>query len=68
MKVSKARGPVIYAGDFNSSLARRGDPVGKVFARAGYVDAYQQSTSFTKAWLSSSNGFESRPRRDVRWR
>ncbi|KQX76138.1 hypothetical protein ASD10_13710 [Aeromicrobium sp. Root472D3] len=67
MAASAARGPVVYAGDFNSSRARRGDPVGRILARAGYTDAYQQSTSFTRAWMSSSNGFESRPRREVRY-
>lgn len=66
MEASEAKGPVIYAGDFNSSPARHDDNVGRVFARAGYVDAYQQSTSFRKAWMSSFNGFESRPRRNVR--
>lgn len=67
MKESAARGPVIFAGDVNSSLARRGDAAGRVFSGAGYVDAYQQSTSFSRAWMSSYNGFESRPRREVRY-
>ncbi|MBD8608204.1 endonuclease/exonuclease/phosphatase family protein [Aeromicrobium sp. CFBP 8757] len=67
MAASAARGPVVYAGDVNSSPARGGDPVGRIFARAGLVDAYQQSTSFTRAWVSSFNGFASRPRREVRY-
>jgi endonuclease/exonuclease/phosphatase family metal-dependent hydrolase len=67
MQASEAKGRVIYAGDFNISPARHDDNVGRVFARAGYIDAYQQSASFAKSWMSSSNGFESKPRRDVKY-
>ncbi|WP_281064707.1 endonuclease/exonuclease/phosphatase family protein [Aeromicrobium fastidiosum] len=67
MPGTRAEGPVLYSGDFNSSRARRGDGVGRVFRRAGYVDAYQQSVSHTKAWVSSSNGFAARPRRELRY-
>jgi endonuclease/exonuclease/phosphatase family metal-dependent hydrolase len=67
MAASAAKGPVVYAGDVNSSRARGSDPVGRIFARAGHTDAYQQSTSLSRAWMSSSNGFESRPRREVRY-
>lgn len=67
MPGTRAEGPVLYSGDFNSSRARRGDGVGRVFRRAGYVDAYQQSVSHTKAWVSSSNGFAVRPLREPRY-
>jgi endonuclease/exonuclease/phosphatase family metal-dependent hydrolase len=60
-------GPVVYTGDFNSSRARGHDVAGRELARDHQTDAYDLSTSYTKAWISSSNGFATRPRRSVRY-
>jgi endonuclease/exonuclease/phosphatase family metal-dependent hydrolase len=67
MRARVAWGPIVYLGDFNTSRARGSDRVGAALSRSRLVDAYDQSTSFTKAWMSSSNGFERRPRREVRY-
>ena len=64
---SEAEGPVIYAGDFNSSRARGSDLPRRELQRAGYVDAYDQAVSLSQSPVSSSNGFESAPRRDIRY-
>lgn len=60
-------GPVIVTGDLNASRARGRDLPGKRLRRAGFVDAYDQATSFSKAYVSSSSGFASKPRRNVRY-
>jgi endonuclease/exonuclease/phosphatase family metal-dependent hydrolase len=35
--------------------------------RAGHRDAHDESTSFSRSYASSANGFASRPRRSVRY-
>jgi endonuclease/exonuclease/phosphatase family metal-dependent hydrolase len=62
-----ATAPIIYTGDFNSSHARQHDGPGRELAKRHAIDAYDQATSFTKAWVSSSNGLASTPRRSTRY-
>ena len=59
--------PVIYTGDLNSSRARGHDHPSGELAKGHMVDAYDRATSFSQAWISSSNGFAARPRRSVRY-
>lgn len=59
--------PIVYAGDFNSSRMRADDSPRKVLARTGYVDAFERSSTYSKAYVNSFNGYEARPRRDVRY-
>lgn len=54
---------VVYAGDVNSHRSRPRDSPRTQFAKVGYRDAYDRSSSFRKAYLSSFNGYERTPRR-----
>jgi endonuclease/exonuclease/phosphatase family metal-dependent hydrolase len=64
---SRTAGPKVVAGDFNSSRARGRDLPRRMLQRADYVDAYDQATTFSRSYVSSSNGLASKPRRSVRF-
>lgn len=55
--------PRIFAGDFNSSVQRRKDTVGKRFREAGFSDGFTKATSRsgTKKY-NSATGYGKRPR------
>jgi endonuclease/exonuclease/phosphatase family metal-dependent hydrolase len=59
--------PIIYAGDFNSSRMRTDDSPRKELATAGYVDVFERSSSYAKAYVNTYNGYDRKPRRGVRY-
>lgn len=64
--------PVVYLGDWNSSLSHKLSPGGDdgprtAFQAIGYADAYERSTRYRNPNLNSGNGFINPPRRSVRY-
>lgn len=59
--------PIIYMGDFNSHRGLANDAPRKRLAETGHVNAYEVSTSYSKAYVDSFNGYDRRPRRGIRY-
>lgn len=59
--------PVVLMGDFNSDATRSDDVVGRALTKAGLVDTYQNSATYTRPQVNSFNGYRRVPRRDERW-
>lgn len=61
------RSRVILAGDFNSTRSRTTDTPRWELEKFGWHDAYDRSASYTQPYLNSYNGWETTPRRSVRY-
>lgn len=61
------RSRVVLAGDFNSTRNRPTDTPRWELEKYGWHDAYDRSASYTRPYLNSYNGWETTPRRSVRY-
>lgn len=61
------RSRVVLAGDFNSTRNRPSDTPRWELEKYGWHDAYDRSASFTRPYLNSYNGWDTTPRRSVRY-
>jgi endonuclease/exonuclease/phosphatase family metal-dependent hydrolase len=65
--VAKAAGiPIIFGGDFNSSVDQTYDGAGIAFTAAGYVDAEFVAGLVTNSEYSTTNGLLAVPRKNTR--
>ena len=53
--------PRVFAGDFNSSIQRGKDTVGKRFTKAGFRDAYTTTTHRKGAQYNTATGYGKKP-------
>jgi endonuclease/exonuclease/phosphatase family metal-dependent hydrolase len=53
--------PRVFAGDFNSSIQRGRDTVGKRFEKAGFTDAYTTTTARKGAGYNTATGYGKKP-------
>ena len=53
--------PRVFAGDFNSSIQRGRDTVGKRFKKAGFTDAYTTTTTRKGAKYNTATGYGKKP-------
>lgn len=60
-RVAEGR-PRVFAGDFNSSIQRGKDTVGKRFTAQGFRDSYTRATSRRGAKYNSATGWGTKPR------
>ncbi|MCW2840614.1 MAG: hypothetical protein JWR55_2097 [Aeromicrobium sp.] len=59
--------PIIFLGDFNSYRGATDDPPRREMARQGWIDTFENSTTYTRPYVSSSNGWGSQVRTPSRW-
>lgn len=59
--------PIIFLGDFNSYRGATDDPPKREMARQGWVDTFENSTTYTRPYVSSSNGWGSQVRTPSSW-
>lgn len=59
--------PIIYTGDFNSHRGLANDAPRKLLAKTGHINAYDVSTTYSKAYVDSFNNYDVRPRRGIRF-
>ncbi|MET0449733.1 MAG: endonuclease/exonuclease/phosphatase family protein, partial [Aeromicrobium sp.] len=60
-KVAEGR-PQVFAGDFNSSIQRGKDTVGKRFKARGFADSYTKARKRTATKYNSATGWGKKPR------
>ncbi|MET0767987.1 MAG: endonuclease/exonuclease/phosphatase family protein [Aeromicrobium sp.] len=59
--------PIIFMGDFNSYRGATDDPPKREMARQGWVDTFENSTTYTRPYVSSSNGWGAEVRTPKSW-
>jgi endonuclease/exonuclease/phosphatase family metal-dependent hydrolase len=59
--------PIIFMGDFNSYRGATDDPPKRVMGRHGWVDTFENSTTYTRPYVSSSNGWGPQVRTPHSW-
>ncbi|MET0927934.1 MAG: endonuclease/exonuclease/phosphatase family protein [Aeromicrobium sp.] len=59
--------PIIFMGDFNSYRGATDDPPRREMARHGWVDTFENSTTYTRPYVSSSNGWGAQVRTPKSW-
>jgi endonuclease/exonuclease/phosphatase family metal-dependent hydrolase len=59
--------PIIFMGDFNSYRGATDDPPKREMARQGWVDTFENSTTYTRPYVSSSNGWGPEVRTPKSW-
>ena len=59
--------PIIFMGDFNSYRGATDDPPKREMARQGWIDTFENSTTYTRPYVSSSNGWGPQVRTPQSW-
>lgn len=59
--------PIIFMGDFNSYRGATDDPPRREMGRQGWIDTFENSTTYTRPYVSSSNGWGAQVRTPSRW-
>jgi endonuclease/exonuclease/phosphatase family metal-dependent hydrolase len=59
--------PIIFLGDFNSYRGATDDPPRREMARQGWIDTFENSTTYTRPYVSSSNGWGTQVRTPTAW-